>query len=145
MSLRVLRTLAAFGLAACSVAANAQAISYVVLKGKTFYVELAENDEQHTRGLMFREQMAPDRGMFFIFRSEYMHAFWMKNTLIPLDMLYFDKKLQLVSMQTNVPPCKADPCPSYPSSGPAQYVLELNAGTADKLGVKPGDVVEFHR
>jgi uncharacterized protein len=145
MSLRVLRTLAALGLAACSFAANAQAISYVVLKGKTFYVELAENDEQHARGLMFREQMAPDRGMFFIFRSEYMQAFWMKNTLLPLDILYFDKKSRLVSMQTNVPPCKADPCPSYPSSGPAQYVLELNAGTADKLGVKPGDVVEFHR
>jgi len=145
MSLRALRTLAAIGLVSCSVAANAQAISYVVLKGKTFYVELAENDEQQARGLMFREQMAPDRGMFFIFRSEYMQAFWMKNTLIPLDMLYFDKKFRLVSMQTSVPPCKADPCPSYPSSGPAQYVLELNAGTADKLGVKPGDVVEFHR
>jgi uncharacterized membrane protein (UPF0127 family) len=145
MSLRVLRTLAALGLATCSLAANAQAISYVVLKGKTFYVELAENEEQQARGLMFREQLAPDRGMFFISRSEYMQAFWMKNTLLPLDMLYFDKKFRLVSMQTNVPPCKADPCPSYPSSGPAQYVLELNAGTADKLGVKPGDVVEFHR
>lgn len=145
MLLRSLRALAALGLIACSVNAHAQAISYVVLKGKTFYVELAENDEQHARGLMFREQMAPDRGMFFIFNAEYMQAFWMKNTLIPLDMLYFDKNLRLVSTQSNVPPCKADPCPSYPSSGPAQYVLELNAGTADKLGVKPGDVLEFHR
>jgi uncharacterized protein len=142
---RTLRMLAALGLVASSVNVNAQAISYVVLKGKTFYVELAENDEQHTRGLMFREQMAPDRGMFFIFGAEFMQAFWMKNTLIPLDILYFDKKLRLVSTQSNVPPCKADPCPSYPSSGPAQYVLELNAGIADKLGVKPGDVLEFHR
>ncbi|MBL8297260.1 MAG: DUF192 domain-containing protein [Rhodanobacteraceae bacterium] len=140
-----MRVVTAFGLAVGSVNASAQAISYVVLKGKTFYVELAENDEQHARGLMFREQMAPDRGMFFIFGAEFMQAFWMKNTLIPLDMLYFDQKLRLVSAQTNVPPCKADPCPSYPSSGPAQYVLELNAGTADKLGVKPGDVLEFHR
>ncbi|WP_257388800.1 DUF192 domain-containing protein [Tahibacter caeni] len=140
-----LRTLAALGLFACSVAAHAQAISYVVLKGKTFYVELAENDEQHMRGLMFREQMAPDRGMLFIFRDEYMQAFWMKNTLIPLDMLYFDKNFHVVSVQNNVPPCKADPCPSYPSSGPAKYVLELNGGTADKLGVKPGDTLEFHR
>ena len=142
---RALRTLAALGLIACSAATNAQAISYVVLKGKTFYVELAENDEQHMRGLMFREQMAPDRGMFFIFRDEFMQAFWMKNTLIPLDMLYFDKSFHVVSVQSNVPPCKADPCPSYPSSGPAKYVLELNGGTADKLGVKPGDALEFHR
>ena len=142
---RTLRMLAALGLVASSVNVNAQAISYVVLKGKTFYVELAENDEQHMRGLMFREQMAPDRGMFFIFNAEFMQAFWMKNTLIPLDILYFDKKLRLVSTQSSVPPCKADPCPSYPSSGPAQYVLELNAGTADKLGVKPGDALEFHR
>lgn len=141
---RATRTLAALSFVACS-SANAQAISYVTLKGKTFYVELAETDEQHASGLMFRERMAADRGMFFIFRNEYMQAFWMKNTLIPLDMLYFDKKFRVVSVQSNVPPCKADPCPSYPSSGPAMYVLELNGGTADKLGVKPGDSLEFHR
>ncbi len=141
---RALRMLAALSFVVCS-GANAQAISYVTLKGKTFYVELAETDEQHATGLMFRERMAPDRGMFFIFRGEYMQAFWMKNTLIPLDMLYLDKKFRVVSVQSNVPPCKADPCPSYPSSGPAMYVLELNGGTADKLGVKPGDSLEFHR
>jgi len=141
---RAMRTLAALSLLVCS-SAHAQAISYVTLKGETFYVELAENDEQHATGLMFREHMGADRGMFFIFRNEYMQAFWMKNTLIPLDMLYFDKKLRVVSIQSNVPPCKVDPCPSYPSSGPAMYVLELNGGTADKLGVKPGDSLEFHR
>lgn len=141
---RVSRALAALSLVICS-GAHAQAISYVVLKDKTFYVELAQNDEQRMHGLMYREHMAPDRGMFFLFPAEAMQAFWMKNTLIPLDILYFDKDFRLVSAQTDVPPCKADPCQAYPSSGPAKYVLELNAGTADKLGVKPGDKVEFHR
>jgi len=71
---RVLRVLAALSFFACS-SVYAQAISYVVLKGKTFYVELAETSEQHARGLMFRERMAADRGMFFVFGDEYMQAF----------------------------------------------------------------------
>jgi uncharacterized membrane protein (UPF0127 family) len=71
----------------------------------------------------------------------------MKNTHIPLDILYFDKNYNLVSVQKRVPPClnSGDNCPAYPSEGAAQYVLELNAGTADKLGVKPGDALDVHR
>lgn len=141
---RSLLALAAVPLFATA-AAQAQAISYVVLKGKSFYVEVADNDPARMKGLMFREHMPADRGMIFLFPEEGMQAFWMKNTLIPLDILYFDRKFRLVSAQTEVPPCKADPCPSYPTSAPAQYVLELNAGTADKLGVKVGDKLEFHR
>jgi uncharacterized membrane protein (UPF0127 family) len=141
---RALRSLAALSLFFVS-AAHAQAISYVVLKDKTFYVELAETEIAQARGLMFREHLAHDRGMFFIFRDEDMRAFWMKNCLISLDILYFDKSFKLVSAQNNAPPCTTPACPSYPSSAPAMYVLELAAGTADKLGVKPGDKVEFHR
>lgn len=141
---RSLLALAALPLFATA-AAQAQAISYVVLKGKSFYVEVADNDPARMKGLMFREHMPADRGMIFLFPEEGMQAFWMKNTLIPLDILYFDRKFRLVSAQTEVPPCKADPCPSYPTSAPAQYVLELNAGMADKLGVKVGDKLEFHR
>jgi uncharacterized membrane protein (UPF0127 family) len=63
----------------------------------------------------------------------------MKNTRIPLDILYFDDGLTLVSMAENARPCVADPCPSYPSEAPARYVLELNAGTARSLGVEKGD------
>ena len=69
----------------------------------------------------------------------------MKNTHIPLDILYFDQNYKLVSVQERVPPCRSDPCAHYPSAGPAQYVLELNAGSADKLGVKPGDVLTVTR
>ncbi len=77
--------------------------------------------------------------MLFVFATSVPQAFWMKNTLIPLDILYFDDARELVSMQLDVPPCTADPCPIYPSSGAARYVLELSAGTARRIGVKPGD------
>jgi len=111
----------------------------VELKGRVFTVDLAETREAQARGLMFVEQMDADHGMLFIFPREAPRSFWMKNTRIPLDILYFDRELALVSMARNARPCVADPCPSYPSRGPAQYVLELNAGTADALGVAPGD------
>ncbi|MEO8673428.1 MAG: DUF192 domain-containing protein [Tahibacter sp.] len=126
-------------------AAHSQAVSYVVLKGKRFIVEIAADDASREKGLMYREHMDPARGMLFLFGEEGMLAFWMKNTKIPLDMLYFDHNRKLVTLLSDVPPCRADPCPSYPTEAPAAYVLELNAGAGRKLGVKPGDVLEIHR
>ena len=73
-----------------------------------------------------------------------MRSFWMKNCRIPLDIFYFDDELKLVSVAENAKPCKTARCPSYPSKGPAKYVLELNAGKASELGVQPGDVLELH-
>ena len=63
----------------------------------------------------------------------------MKNCRIPLDIMYFDKDMKMVSVSANTPPCRVERCPSYPSTGPAMYVLELNAGVASELGVGPGD------
>jgi uncharacterized protein len=117
----------------------------VELKGHRFDVEVVADEASRERGLMFRETMAPDHGMLFLFDDSNVQSFWMKNTLIPLDILYFDKNHQLVSMQQRVPPCRSDPCAVYPSTGPAQFVLELNAGVADKLGVKPGDELKITR
>jgi hypothetical protein len=116
---------------------------YVVLKGQHFTVELAETSEKQALGLMFRDSMADDHGMLFLFPSEARRSFWMKNTRIPLDILYFDANLKLVSVVT-AQPCRSARCPSYPSEGAAQYVLELNAGKADELGVLPGDVLDLH-
>ena len=116
---------------------------HVILKGQRFTVDLAETAEQQALGLMFREEMADDHGMLFIFPVEARRSFWMKNTRIPLDILYFDGDLALVSLWQNVRPCAADPCPSYPSRAPARYVLELNAGTAASLGVERGDRLEL--
>jgi uncharacterized membrane protein (UPF0127 family) len=111
----------------------------VELRGERFTVELALTRQQQNRGLMFRDHLPQDAGMLFIFNSEAPRSFWMKNTRIPLDILYFDADLLLVSMVENARPCAADPCPPYPSTAPAQYVLELNAGRAGQLGVSPGD------
>ena len=116
---------------------------HVVLKGERFYVDLAQTQDQQALGLMFREEMADDAGMLFIFPVEGMRSFWMKNTRIPLDIFYFDAELKLVSVSENARPCKTRRCPSYPSTGPAKYVLELNAGKAAELGVQPGDLLEL--
>lgn len=117
---------------------------YVVLKGERFTVELADTSEKQALGLMFRDHLADDHGMLFRFPGEAMRSFWMKNTRIPLDIFYFDSNLQLVSVAENAQPCRSQRCPPYPSAAPAQYVLELRAGTAAELGVRPGDVLELH-
>lgn len=125
---------------ACSAAGGAHASSpSVTLHGKRFVTELATNDETRARGLMMRTELPADHSMLFVFADTDLRMFWMKNTLIPLDILYFDADRKLVSMQLDVPPCKADPCPSYPSDRPARYVLELPAGTARRIGVAIGD------
>ena len=129
-------------LSACTVHA---AGTTVELKGHKFDVEIADTPETRARGLMFRDSMAADHGMLFLFDRADPQAFWMKNTHIPLDILYFDENYKLVSMQERVPPCRSDPCSVYPSTGPAKYVLELNSGTAEKLGVKAGDVLTVTR
>jgi len=117
---------------------------YVVLKGQRFSVELAETPDKQALGLMFRDSMADDQGMLFLFPAESRRSFWMKNTRIPLDIFYFDSELRLVSVAADVQPCRTPSCPAYPSEGPAQYVLELNAGKAAELAVRPGDVLELH-
>ena len=115
---------------------------YVELKNKRFTVELAETQEKQALGLMFRDSMPDDHGMLFLFPGESRRGFWMKNTKIPLDIFYFDEDFRLVSVSENTPPCRSRRCPSYPSTGPAKYVLELNAGKAAELAVQPGDEME---
>ena len=117
---------------------------WVELQGQRFAVEVADDNEERARGLMFRDSMEDDRGMLFIHDSEMNLAYWMKNTKIPLDILYFDSKRRLVSQQRDVPPCSlGNACPPYPSMAPARYVLELNAGQAAKLGLKEGAELRF--
>jgi uncharacterized membrane protein (UPF0127 family) len=115
----------------------------VVFKGERFSVELAQTPDEQALGLMFRESLENDHGMLFLFPSQARRSFWMKNCRISLDIFYFDEQLKLVSVAENARPCKTRTCPSYPSSGPAKYVLELNAGKAAELGAKPGDILEL--
>lgn len=127
-----------FVIAGSAVAAPASSPS-VTLHGKRFSTEFATTDATRAQGLMNRTELAADHSMLFVFADTDQRWFWMKNTLIPLDILYFDADRKLVSMQLDVPPCKADPCPSYPSDRPARYVLELPAGTASRIGAAVGD------
>lgn len=115
----------------------------VMLEGHRFSVEIADTPAEQQHGLMDRTSMPSDHGMLFVFPDSEPRTFWMKDTLIPLDILFFDDAHQLVAIHEDVPPCRADPCPVYPSIAPARYVLELNAGVAAKLGVRKGDVVTF--
>ncbi len=117
---------------------------WVELDGTRYKVELALDDATRARGLMFRDSMPADHGMLFIHDRQEMQAYWMKNTRLGLDILYFDEARRLVSQQRDVPPCSAgDRCPPYPSSAPARYVLELNAGQAEKINLKDGTELKF--
>lgn len=112
---------------------------WVEIGGKRYTVEIADDDTERARGLMFRDTLADGTGMLFIHEAEEPQAYWMKNTRIPLDILYFDEGRKLVTQQRNVPPCSAgDACPSYPSDQPARFVLELNAGEAERLKLQDG-------
>jgi len=141
MRLRALILLPLLLLAGCATGA---ANHWVELQGTRYKVELALDFDARERGLMFRDRLPEDHGMLFIHDEEAMQAYWMRNTRIGLDILYFDTARRLVSQQRDVPPCSAGyQCPPYPSTGPARYVLELNAGQAEKLGLKDGAELTF--
>lgn len=125
---------------ACVASREAGSVT-VILRGHRFTTELATDEASREHGLMMRTTLAADHGMLFVFPDTAPRGFWMKNTLIPLDILYFDAGRRMVSAQLDVPPCRADPCPIYPSTGPARYVLELSAGTAKRIGVRAGDTL----
>lgn len=136
--MRHVLTISILLLAALSGCASSQ--PWVELKGQRYVVEVADSHEERARGLMFRDRLEPGTGMLFVHDTEQPLAYWMKNTKIPLDILYFDEERKLVSVSRGVPPCLlGDRCPNYPSRGPALYVLELNAGVASQIGVAPGD------
>lgn len=130
--------------AACATApVSARDTPSVTLHGQRFSVEVATTPAEQAHGLMDRASMPADHGMLFVFPDAQPLTFWMKDTLIPLDMLFFDDTHRLVAVHADALPCKADPCQVYPSVVPARYVLELNAGAAAKLGVRKGDIIDF--
>ncbi|MET0231273.1 MAG: DUF192 domain-containing protein [Rhodanobacteraceae bacterium] len=140
------RRLAALALAMLlPLAACAKAGPSVELKGKRFTIEIAEDEPSREHGLMDRTKMDDDHGMLFIFEDDAPRAFWMKNTKIPLDMIFLDSNRRVVSVAHDAAPCIADPCPAYSSGAPARYVLELNAGQAARLGLTSGDELTVHR
>ena len=105
----------------------------------TFTAEQATTPREFQIGLMLRPYLSADRGMLFLFDIESEQSFWMRNTLIPLDIIYINSDGVIVSIANGLP---LDTTP-LPSNGPSQYVFEVNAGTASRLGFGPGDRVEW--
>jgi len=121
--------------------AGAPRFMTIYVQEKPFRVEIADTPEKHALGLMHRRCLKSDYGMLFVFAEEEMRSFWMKNTLIPLDMIFLNGLGQVVGMHESVPPCEADPCPGYESGLPARFVLEVAGGTVKRLKLKAGDKI----
>lgn len=103
---------------------------------RAFQVEVADTEASRERGLMFRTEMAPDRGMLFDFRREQPVWFWMKNTYLPLDMIFVTADGTILSIAVDATPLSEA---AIPSGGPVRFVLEVVAGTARRLAIRPGD------
>lgn len=108
----------------------------------SFEIEIAESEYETQTGLMYRKSMKENRGMLFIQPTESLQYFYMKNTEIPLDIIYIDSGMKIVSFQKNAQPFNED---TLPSNVPARYVFEINAGLSDKLGLQVGDSISFTR
>ena len=117
----------------------------VTPKGTPIFVEIADSPDKRVQGLMFRPSMAPDRGMLFLFPEPGDQTFWMKNTLISLDIFWLDGSGTILHLEPNVPICtrKDDGCPRYQAPQKALQVLELNAGMAEKLDLAVGNQLKI--
>ncbi len=104
--------------------------------------EFADNEQEREQGLMYRTEMKENEGMLFIFPTQTRQSFWMKNTVIPLDIIFVNSNLKIVTIQKNAVPYSEK---SLPSTKPAQYVIEVNAGYTDKYNIKVGDKVVFRK
>jgi uncharacterized membrane protein (UPF0127 family) len=111
--------------------------------GTKLVLELALTDKEKATGLMFRDKLAADHGMLFVFDRDDILSFWMKNTLIPLDIVWFDAGGRIVDISAEAQPCRADPCPRYTNRLPARAVLLVNGGYAAAHGLKPGAAAKF--
>src|SRR3989337_2324833 len=113
-------------------------ISVHLPSGKVIMAEVAITHDEHIRGLRFREHLADDSGMLFIYPLDGIHGIWMKNCLVSLDLLWLDRDNRIIYMKERVPPCRAEPCPTYKPPLKSRYVLEVHEGLADKEGLVPG-------
>ncbi len=113
--------------------------------GSRVVLELAVTPEERGRGLMFRTSLPPDHGMLFLFENPARWSFWMKDTWIPLDLVFLDGGGTVVDVVADAPPCRAEPCPQYVPSADASAVLEIAAGTAARHGVERGARLRFER
>jgi uncharacterized membrane protein (UPF0127 family) len=104
-------------------------------------VKIAADSLTKETGFMFVDHLDEDKGMFFVYKADVSYGFWMKNCLIALDMIFVDADMNVVSVINNAPACKTASCTIYHADQPYRYVLEINGGIAEKLGIKKGQKV----
>ena len=122
---------------------NIRKTTRVCFRDHCFDVELAVKPSEQRSGLMFREGLDLDKGILFIFKEEKEHSFWMKNTLIPLDIIWINSNKEIIFISENTLPCKEDSCPIILPIEKAKYVLEINGGMAKQINLILGDKIDF--
>jgi len=115
----------------------------VCYEGYCFEVELALTQFEQASGLSDRHSLEPDRGMLFVFQMEGIYQFWMKDTYINLDIIWIDSNNQVIFIKDNAEPCTPDECPTINPAQIAKYVLEINGGMAESIGLEKGDIVDI--
>ena len=128
-----------FGVAACRAEPR---VTIATRDGRQigFAVEIADTPSKRALGLQYRRDLAPDRGMIFLFPVESIQSFWMKNTPLPLDMIFINRDLKIVGIVEQTVPFSLD---SRSVNAPSQFVLEINGGLAKRHGINAGDRVRF--
>ncbi len=114
----------------------------VVLRQTSFLAEVAATEQEKAKGLMYRQNLAKDRCMFFVYAEDGYHTIWMKNCLIALDVAWIDGDGRVVETSERVPPCspmRGEDCPTYGGTVPARFFIEFPAGTFKRLALKKGD------
>lgn len=116
----------------------------VCIQDTCFSIEIADTPEERQRWLMYRQELPELSGMLFVFERTGVFKFWMKDTLIPLDMIWINDQNKIIDIEEAMP-CTQDPCPVYGPEEAALYVLELNKGISKKYGIKIGDTIEINQ
>lgn len=108
-----------------------------------FSVEIADTPSSRQQGLMNRDHLDQDKGMLFVFSHPARYGFWMKNTFVPLDIIWIDSNLNIVDITADAPPCVIEECPAFTPETEASYVLEINGGLCSRYGISVGDPVRI--
>jgi len=123
---------------------NAEEISKVCIKDQCFSVELAKTPAEQAKGLSNRTSIDQSNGMLFIFQKADIYSFWMKDTLIPLDMIWINDN-KIVYIERSAQPCFETSCPIFNPNQTANYVLEINGNLASEYNISEGEIVSFVR
>ena len=115
----------------------------VCFKKQCVNVEIVQSNDELARGLKYRSSLGQDSGMLFIFPKPGRYDFWMKETLIPLDIIWLDEQKKVIDIANHVLPCQQIQCPTYGPSQMSRYVLEVNADYAERHNIRIGEKAEF--